>query len=376
MGSTRVPAEVFPPGEFLKEELEARGWTQTEFAEIIDKDTRLVSEVIGGKRAVTPETAVAIGEALGTGPELWMNLESQYQLSKVRNVGNDIARKARLHAAYPVREMVKRGWLQATRNVDVLQQELFNFFEISGIDERPRFLHAARKASYENITSQQFAWLFRARSIAETLAAKPYSEEALRKVIPTLRSLMNAPEDAAGVTALLTSAGVRVVFIETLPGSKIDGACFWLDARKPVIAMSLRHDRIDNFWFVLRHELEHVLRGHGKAGVCLDQEVDNGQSNELPEEERVANAEAEDFCVPKAQLDDFVAEVGPFFTDERVCLFAQRMQVHPGVVVGQLQRRIHRYDLLKKHQVKVRSVLTAAGPTDGWGHSYPTQAWT
>ena len=53
----RIPAEVFPPGEFLRGELEARGWTQTEFAEIISRPTRLVNEIIAGKRGITPDTA-------------------------------------------------------------------------------------------------------------------------------------------------------------------------------------------------------------------------------------------------------------------------------------------------------------------------------
>ena len=80
--SIRIPAEVFPPGEYLKDELDARNWTQVEFAEIIGKDTRLVHEIVKGKRAITPETAMILAEAFGTSPELWMNLESQYQLSK------------------------------------------------------------------------------------------------------------------------------------------------------------------------------------------------------------------------------------------------------------------------------------------------------
>ena len=78
----RIAAEVFPPGEFLKEELEARNWSQVELAEILDRPPRLISEIIAGKRAVTPETAKGLGEALGTGPEFWMNLESAWQLSK------------------------------------------------------------------------------------------------------------------------------------------------------------------------------------------------------------------------------------------------------------------------------------------------------
>ena len=76
-------AEIFPPGEFLKEELEARAWSQIELADIMGRPVKLVNEIILGKRAITPETAMQLGDALGTGPEFWMNLESQYQLSKV-----------------------------------------------------------------------------------------------------------------------------------------------------------------------------------------------------------------------------------------------------------------------------------------------------
>lgn len=94
--NARIPAEVFPPREFLKHGLDARNWTQVEFAGIIGKDTRLVYEIINGKRAVTPETAIILAEAFGTTPELWMNLESQYQLSKVRVKQSSVSRKAQL----------------------------------------------------------------------------------------------------------------------------------------------------------------------------------------------------------------------------------------------------------------------------------------
>lgn len=84
--------EVFPPGEFLKEELEVRNWSQTGLAEIIGRPTCLINEIIAGKRTITPETAIQLGEALGTGAELWMTLESQVQLFKVRTRNNPVAR--------------------------------------------------------------------------------------------------------------------------------------------------------------------------------------------------------------------------------------------------------------------------------------------
>lgn len=148
----------------------------------------------------------------------------------------------------------------------------------------------------------------------------------------------------------------------------MDGACFWLDDDKPVIGMTLRFDRIDNFWFVLRHEIEHVLQEDGKADKQAIVDTDLGDSKEgLPECELRANAAGANFCVPTAELDDFIARVQPYFSEERVLRFAQRIQVHPGLVVGQLQRRLERHDFLRKHQVKVRAHVLPSADVDGWG---------
>jgi len=68
----------------LEEELEARGWKQIDLAEILGRDTRLVSEIISGKRSITPKTAIGLADALGTSAQFWMNLETSFQLSKLR----------------------------------------------------------------------------------------------------------------------------------------------------------------------------------------------------------------------------------------------------------------------------------------------------
>lgn len=369
--NTRVPAEVFPPGEFLKDELDARNWTQVEFAEIIGKDTRSIYEIVNGKRSITPETAVMFAEAFGTSAQMWLNLESQFQLSRVPPSSDAISRKAQLHGRFPVREMVKRGWISATKDIDVLERGVLAFFGLSSIDENAQFAHSAKKTSYDGTSAHQLAWLIRSRAIAQTLVVETYSAAKLRASLEQLHALTTAPEEVRHVPRVLAACGVRLVFVEALPGSKIDGACFWLEGKRPVVAMSLRHDRIDNFWFVLRHELEHVLDGHGKSDVCIDDDMDSGESSNLPEEERVANAAAVEFCVPKKQMDDFVARVSPFFSDQKVTLFARRINVHPGLVVGQLQRRLNRYDLFKKHLAKIRAIALSAGAADGWGLEYP-----
>ena len=87
----------------------------------------------------------------------------------------------------------------------------------------------------------------------------------------------------------------------------------------------------------------------------------------LSECEKHANAAGAEFCVPVAQLENFIARVQPYFSEQKVLAFAQRIQVHPGLVVGQLQRKLNRHDFLRKHQVKVRACLLPAADVDGWG---------
>ena len=88
-----IPAETFPPGDFLKEELEARGWSQAEFAEIIGRNPATVNRIILGKAKITPEMAYLLEKALNIAAEYWLNLESIYQLAKVRREENERLRR-------------------------------------------------------------------------------------------------------------------------------------------------------------------------------------------------------------------------------------------------------------------------------------------
>ena len=77
---THMPAEAFPPGEYLRDELEERGWSVTEFAEIIGRPVQTVSEILDANKPITVDTAQSFSEALGTGAELWLNLQDAYRL--------------------------------------------------------------------------------------------------------------------------------------------------------------------------------------------------------------------------------------------------------------------------------------------------------
>lgn len=364
----RIPAEVFPPGEFLRDELEARGWTQAEFAEIIGKDARLVSEVISGKRSVTPETAIVLSAALGTSPELWMNLDGQYQLSKVRTKEDSIARKADLHSRFPVREMVKRGWIEASKSVDVLQQQLIEFFGIKEIGQPPQLRYAAKATTYRDIPVAQVAWFCRAKKLAAYAPASNYSAQRIADAKAQLREQLAHVEGTQRVPGILAQAGIRLIVVEAIAGSKIDGACFWLDKGSPVIVLSMRFDRVDNFWHTLFHELDHVEHEEGQGEPILDVDImDSG--SEKPSIEVRANENATETLVPKSEMDGFVARVNPMFSEEQIVGFARRIGAHPGLVVGQLQNRgLIPWSFHRKYLEKVREYVVANAVTDGFGH--------
>lgn len=79
----RINPEAFIPGEYIREELVERGWTQMDLAEILGRPPQVVNEIVAGKRSITPETARGLADAFGTSAQLWMNLEASYQLSRV-----------------------------------------------------------------------------------------------------------------------------------------------------------------------------------------------------------------------------------------------------------------------------------------------------
>jgi HTH-type transcriptional regulator / antitoxin HigA len=167
----------------------------------------------------------------------------------------------------------------------------------------------------------------------------------------------------------LTGAGVRLVVVEYLLGAKLDGACFWInDGRSPVIALSLRLDRIDNFWHTLFHEVDHILHNEGKDAPIVDLlDAQVSARTDLPDFERRANRNAADYCINAKAMEAWIARASKVSSRARIVAFAEQMSVHPGLVVGQLQHRhLIPYSYHREFLEKVRSLVVTSVPTDGY----------
>jgi HTH-type transcriptional regulator/antitoxin HigA len=362
------------PGQLIQELLDERGWSQRVLSIVLGIDETGLNKIISGKRQLDASLALQMSAVLGVEAERLLDIQKRYDLALARLVSRPnpaLASRAKLFGDLPVTEMVKRGWLGVTdiKDVPLVEKNLCSFFgqnDLSQIHGLPSSFK--RTDGQTPITTTQMAWLYRVRQMAGDYPSAKFSAAKLEGILPKLQSLLISSDGVRKVPKLLMEAGIRYVIVESLPAAKIDGVCCWLDDEKPVIGMSLRFDRIDNFWFVLRHEIEHVIRGDGKQLPRLDTDMERDiPESEIPEEERLANGAAAEFCVPGDRMRDFIARKAPVFAERDIRGFAAILQRHPGIIAGQLQHQTKRYDLFRNHLVKIRSMILPTAEHDGWG---------
>ena len=372
----RASNHIEHPGTFIREEMEARGWQQVDLAYILGMSPQHLSAYLSGKNSVTADMATALGDAFDVPAEFFANLQKMYDLQKAKQPDPGVRTRAGWLSKFPVREMIKRGWIEDTEPA-LLDLQMLRFFgknrveDIPFVSDAPLIAHAARKSDYDSTTELQYVWLFRVRKIAEQMDAPIYSEERLRDSLSSIREHMLMKEDLAHIPEILRKCGVRFVLCEHLPGSKIDGVCLWID-EQPVIGITLRLDRLDNFCFVLRHEIEHVLRGDGREATFAPVDSDMGSSETELQCEIIANEAAAEFCVPGDLLDSFVARKSPFISEKDMLRFAARVEMNPSVVVGQIQNKTKKYGWLRKYQKSIKDHLMNWDFKDGWGFQAPT----
>jgi HTH-type transcriptional regulator / antitoxin HigA len=352
-----VPARVFPPGRTLSRELEARNWTQKDLAEIMDRPGQTINAIVKGTKQITPDTALELAAAFGTSAEFWTNLETNYQLHLARQDKriDPIARKRKIYDLAPVSEMTKRGWLRPTGSIDDLEQQVCSFFDIATIDDTPTLsLNFRCSQDRSPNTSAQLAWVKQVEKSAKQQTVAQFDLAQLKAAIPLILACSKESDSIAQLPELLRRLGIYFVIVPHLSKTYLDGATFWLD-QNPVIALTLRYDRIDAFWFTLMHELGHIVAGH--QGSYLD-DMDNLAVNQ---EEEEANQLAADWLIPPEHLPVFLAQPHRVVASRSAIeQFAMTQKRHPGIILGRLHRlTLVPYKNLRVLLVKVSPILQA-----------------
>ena len=357
-----LPLNQKPVGKLLGDEIEYRGWSQADFATVLGRPTQFVSEIVTGKKEITRDSAAQIAAALGQTPEYWLKLQDQYLLAeqakneKTQGKLAEVRRRAALSGKGPIPLLQKRGFLTST-NLDDLEAEVIELFELPSLEAEPGFTAAAKRANQgQDISTLQRAWVACVRKEARRRPPeKRYSAKGLRKLARSLSRTLKTADDFADLPARFAEVGVRLVYVEMLPGGRIDGCAMFVDSY-PVIGLSGRGKRLDKVLFTLLHEIAHILLEHVDADHLIAEDLDDKYEDESAQE-RDANTEANDWMFPEGFPEVPARISGPWVQKMAVELDVARI-----VLVGQLQHR-QRLDwrtTLAKNAPNVNDAL------DGW----------
>lgn len=333
-----TPDYVSPPGETLEEVLEEHKMSQAELAKRMGRPRKTISEIINGKAAITPDTALQLERVLGIPASFWNNRERHYREHLARQEEQErLSKQVEWLDRMPVKEMIKRQWVRFYKDPVEQLREMLNFFGIASPEQWQTALGGAdvyflKSYAFESDPHAVAAWLRRGAIEADQINCAAYNANKFKETLQQVRALTIEPTEIfkLEMVRLCAEAGVAVVFLPELPKTRTCGATQWLNSDRALIQLSLRYKTDDHFWFAFFHEAGHILR-HGKRGVFIE-----FKDKEKNKEELEADAFAADILIPSAEFKQFLAS-GQYRSKAGIQQFAAEIGIAPGIVVGRLQ---------------------------------------
>ncbi len=331
------PTRAVHPGRILSEELKARDISQKALAERMRRPPQVINQIIKGKKSITPETAIGIEKVLGIDAQIWINLQGIHDIALAR-----IAEDAELEQQrdwlkkIPDREMAKVGWITREDRIASRLRELLKFFGTPSFEALEPTTEAVGFRVTEKAKVNEWAlraWLRRGEIEARQIEVAGYDEVRFRDAVREIRSLtLEEPSEYwSRMRAMCAAAGVVLLGVPHLPKTGANGVARWLSPRVAMIQLNLRYGSADIFWFTFFHEAGHVLQHETKRTFVDLQEDDR---RDAAEDE--ADSFARESLVSTEDWGRFV-QTGDF-SRTAILSFASEQALHPGIVVGRLQR--------------------------------------
>lgn len=331
---------AIPPGEVLSEALVERGWTQAELARRTDRPLKTINEIVNGKAALTPDTALQLELVLGIPAHIWLNLERSYGEWQARQRAAERLGQAAGDwvARFPTADMTRHGLIEKSRSKSALAAALLRFFRVANESAWQRHWTSVPVALRKSRISQPkleslAAWLRWGEIEADRIECRPFDPDALAGRLNLFRRFTQldpfAFEDR--LRSELAESGVALVMVPELSGTRLSGAARWLSPDKALVQLSLRHKSDDHFWFSLFHELGHLMTGSRRT-TYVDVQI---EARDDVRDEQAADSFASDSLIPSTSYEQFVRSGD--FSPTAIKDFASSIQVSPGIVLGRLQ---------------------------------------
>jgi HTH-type transcriptional regulator/antitoxin HigA len=258
---------------------------------------------------------------------------------------------------FPLAAMANLGWIEKTRNLKGRAEEIMrNLIEkAGGFDALPTVLYRKNDDVRQNIMMDLYAlkaWCYQLLAKArQTPIPATYQEGSITEEFA--RGLVQLSWSKQGpklAKEYLAKKGVHLIYLPHLPRTHLDGAALNLLDGTPVIGLTLRYDRIDNFWFCLCHELAHVKlhMQHGKDDAFFD-DITLTEVEAVVRDEKEAEADcwADEVLIPSVVWNSSTIQTQP--TPMAVVELAHELKIHPAIVAGRVRKSLRNYRILSHY---------------------------
>ncbi len=337
----QIESQPPDPIEAIKFRMEQMNLTPRDLVPLIGSRSK-VSEVLSRKRPLTLSMVRALHKGLGIPAKSLLQEQTLF----------DASADAIRWEQFPIREMIARGWIKE-KVADVRHEArgvMHRFLAPLGRDWLPVGLykqttHYVRSARQMDLYALA-AW--NARVCMRALEAPPlvrFDPNTLTlDFMHELAHLSTLSDGARHAREYLEKVGIPLVVEAHLPETYLDGAAILVRPDLPIVAVTIRHDRIDNFWFVLMHELVHISRHLSADLTAFYDDLDVEDSTNL--REREADQKAGEALIPEAEWKRSPAS--SLRTPDAVYHLASRLRIHPAIVAGRIRHHYKSYRVLNR----------------------------
>lgn len=291
-----------------------------------------VSQVLNGTRALSYKMIRSLNEQL--------NIPAEMLVDKTKNRLPEHNPKFNWDE-FPVKEIAKNSFLRDRRDLKDHSEELMRelIADAGGSDAVPSVLFRKKDSARHNSQMDAYAlqaWCFYVLAEARSLRIEKKYKQGIvdEEFLRTVAQLSTRPDGPLEAKRFLYKNGIALIYARHLPRAYLDGAAMITKEGVPAIGMTIRLDKIDNFWFCLLHELAHV-GWHLKNGMDWfidDFSVNDSDFSEGWQKEHEADALAKNALIPESLWTKF-RERGTF-TEETIADLAKEAKVHPAIVAG------------------------------------------
>ena len=327
------------PVEAIKFRMEQQGLSQRDLVSYIGSRSK-VSEILSRKRPLTLSMIRALHESLG--------IPAEALLPKTTPLVDEELKAD--WSRFPLRIMVKRGWIVTDpAEIEAKGPELLEQFlspakgtALVSLHRRSKHVRSGREMDRYALTAWTVRVLTRAfeNSSGATYKPETITPEFMREVA----KLSWSETGPCLAREFLKKYGVTVIVEPHLPRTYLDGACLMTPKdRKPVIGLTLRYDRLDNFWYSLMHELAHVAR-HLDVNKSFYDDFDTESKHDNLEKE--ADELAGEALIPGNEWGQSPAKLVP--SPQAIQRLADRLGIHPAIIAGRIRHERKNFRLLNQ----------------------------